>query len=222
MTMTEGQCPRCASPLAPLRWRNVQLHGCAGCGGVGLDYRTTGRILRASDEDVLRLADQAESAAAAPARGAGGAACCPTCSGALRHVHLSGVEFGHRDEHGTWFDAREFRAVAENVARGGGDGGGLETGAAAAAGIGVAAAGAGLAGGYVGMDAMGVGGVDEQERNRLAGDAAETALEVGTDLALESDAAFGAAGAGLEVAGEAAAGVLEAALEVLGGLLDGL
>jgi Zn-finger nucleic acid-binding protein len=104
---------------------------CEGCGGVWLDNEVTQQLVkRILDGQVLAIADRtadvAEQAdAALPYRdAAAGTGACPICEQALTAVRTSaaahgvdGIELEVCGAHGTWFDARELRFMAESMDR---------------------------------------------------------------------------------------------------------
>ena len=59
------QCPRCATPLTPTVRAGQPVAGCAGCGGVWLDWGTVARIAVCDWE----LAHGWETASGAPRAG---------------------------------------------------------------------------------------------------------------------------------------------------------
>jgi len=119
MTKTDANtsrlCPRCEVELVDRRLGSEALLACTLCGGVWLDVVACRAIVGGAPSmaSLLYLAEQSAAAATVQPAEAVGAA-CPVCRGSMQRRPVPGVE-ATLDTclHGTWFDARELRVVAE-------------------------------------------------------------------------------------------------------------
>jgi Zn-finger nucleic acid-binding protein len=102
----ELRCPHCRKRLMGVVAKEVELNGCAGCGGIWIDNRSARRVLAAPEEIFAELASRAGSNAKKRAVRAQNPA-CPVCTAVLDQVTTHGIELDTCSEHGTWFDAFE-------------------------------------------------------------------------------------------------------------------
>jgi Zn-finger nucleic acid-binding protein len=94
------------------------LLACIRCGGVWLDVVACREIVERAPAtaSLLFLADQ--STAAATVQPGERTAACPVCRAPMQRTPVDGVEASiDTCYHGTWFDARELRLVAEALKR---------------------------------------------------------------------------------------------------------
>jgi uncharacterized protein len=45
LTLAKGRCPKCASPLVTITYRDVELDKCTGCGGLWFDTGELDRVM---------------------------------------------------------------------------------------------------------------------------------------------------------------------------------
>jgi uncharacterized protein len=45
LTLAQGRCPKCASPLVAMTYRGVELDKCTGCGGLWFDTGELDRVM---------------------------------------------------------------------------------------------------------------------------------------------------------------------------------
>jgi Zn-finger nucleic acid-binding protein len=109
------QCPRCEVNLVERTNGPAAVLACARCGGVWLDVAACRRLVQRAPETapLLFLADRSAAAARVQPAETSGAG-CPVCSAPMQRTPVVGVEATiDTCSHGTWFDARELRIVAE-------------------------------------------------------------------------------------------------------------
>jgi Zn-finger nucleic acid-binding protein len=99
------RCPHCRKLLVTVRAADVDLNGCAGCGGIWLDNDSAGRVIAAPSRAIEDLANRAaigmkfERRIHAPI--------CAECPALLDRLTSRGIDLDICAQHGTWFDAFE-------------------------------------------------------------------------------------------------------------------
>jgi len=111
------RCPHCRKRLVSVHAKEVELHGCGGCGGIWIDNTNARRVL-ASPEAVFgelaaRAAKNAKNRRAPAARPT-----CAACPAVLDRTKTHGIELDVCSDHGTWFDAYELVRLVD-ILRGG-------------------------------------------------------------------------------------------------------
>lgn len=101
-----GRCPHCRRVFGSVKVGEVELHGCAGCGGIWLDNESAQRVLASPEAVFVDLSARAAKHAGT-ARPRDPRPPCPRCSAVLARTRFHEVDLDVCPEHGTWFDARE-------------------------------------------------------------------------------------------------------------------
>jgi Zn-finger nucleic acid-binding protein len=107
-------CPRCILPLEARTFKSATIHGCRSCGGVWLDNAQTDTVFKRMPgaASVVKASEQAARSSAGDAVATDGMARCPSCREEMLLCEAEGVRIDQCEAHGTWFDARELRRIA--------------------------------------------------------------------------------------------------------------
>ncbi len=105
-SVRELRCPRCRKRLVTAKVKDVDLHGCAGCGGIWIENASARGVLANPEPIFGEMAKRAGDYATNRATHAGDRT-CPQCPALLDRVTSHGIELDVCSDHGTWFDAYE-------------------------------------------------------------------------------------------------------------------
>jgi Zn-finger nucleic acid-binding protein len=113
-------CPRCGTRTCEKQAGERPVFLCEACGGIWIDNLVAQHIVRASERNTVRLAEEA-SRAAVRAVDTRPALRCPVCSVPLLRVAVAAgagkIELDVCREHGTWFDRDELPLVARALVK---------------------------------------------------------------------------------------------------------
>lgn len=126
----QPDCPRCHQALIPKSLSNVRVSACRKCDGLWISHDAMDGVLSLKKKHSKRLASMNKadkSASKFRRRGNPGSvrgdvtpAKCPACHHAMRLQPAdrgSGIYLDICDDHGTWFDRAELRAIESRYAR---------------------------------------------------------------------------------------------------------
>jgi len=106
----ELRCPRCRKRLVAAKVKDVELDGCAGCGGIWIGNASARRVLADPEALFAEMADRAGHNATSRDTRADERT-CPECPAILDKVTSHGIELDVCTDHGTWFDAFELATL---------------------------------------------------------------------------------------------------------------
>lgn len=106
----ELRCPHCRKRLVGVVAHDVELIGCAGCGGIWIDNTNATKVLAKPEDIFAELAKRAGDGARNRSVRVQNPS-CPVCTAVLDRVITKGIELDVCREHGTWFDAFELLSL---------------------------------------------------------------------------------------------------------------
>lgn len=119
----ELRCPDCKKRLVTAKVDDVELSGCAGCGGIWMENASARRVVLKPQRAIAELATRAgrNASAARQARVWDGVPrprrLCPGCDGGMDETRYGALKLDVCHEHGTWFDPYELKELIESLLR---------------------------------------------------------------------------------------------------------
>ncbi|NUP04468.1 MAG: zf-TFIIB domain-containing protein [Polyangiaceae bacterium] len=124
-SVRELRCPDCKKRLVTARIEDVELHGCAGCGGIWVDNVSAKVIIVRPQRTFAELAQRAGNNARNPKTRSESSfhslshstakRPCPACDALLDPTSFGRLRLDVCPEHGTWFDAFELKVLVETL-----------------------------------------------------------------------------------------------------------
>jgi Zn-finger nucleic acid-binding protein len=108
----ELRCPQCRKRLVTAKVKDVDLSGCAGCGGIWIQNASARRVLADPEPIFVEMATRAGNNATNRKTHADERV-CPECPAILDRVRSHGIDLDVCTDHGTWFDAYELASLVK-------------------------------------------------------------------------------------------------------------